>query len=66
MDTYSMKAKCTNCKESWIVEIPKRKPTEIYERELECKYCGNILPYFPGKGKTIECNKCNYEQIIWI
>ncbi|MFX0076500.1 MAG: hypothetical protein ACFE96_13745 [Candidatus Hermodarchaeota archaeon] len=33
---------------------------------LECKYCGNTLPYFPGKGKSIECNKCNYEQIIWI
>jgi len=37
---------------------------QVYQ--LECKYCGNILPYFPGKGKTIECNKCNYEQIIWI
>jgi hypothetical protein len=32
---------------------------------LECKYCGNTLPYFPEKGKSIECNKCNYEQIIW-
>ena len=32
---------------------------------LECKYCGNTLPKFPGRGKTIECNKCNYEQIIW-
>ncbi len=32
---------------------------------LECKYCGNTLPYFPGRGKSIECNKCNYEQIIW-
>ena len=32
---------------------------------LECKYCGNILPYFPEKGKSIECNKCNYEQIVW-
>lgn len=36
---------------------------QVYQ--LECKYCGNILPYFPGKGKTIECNTCNYEQIIW-
>ncbi|GAG58337.1 unnamed protein product, partial [marine sediment metagenome] len=36
---------------------------QVYQ--LECKYCGNILPYFPGKGKTIECNRCNYEQIIW-
>ena len=32
---------------------------------LECKYCGNILSSFPGKGKSIECNKCNYEQVIW-
>ncbi|MBY9011441.1 MAG: hypothetical protein KGD70_03625 [Candidatus Lokiarchaeota archaeon] len=36
---------------------------QIYS--LECKYCGNTLPYFPGRGKSIECNKCNYEQIIW-
>ncbi|GAI92899.1 unnamed protein product, partial [marine sediment metagenome] len=28
-------------------------------------YCGNILSGFPGKGKSIECNKCNYEQVIW-
>ena len=32
---------------------------------LECKYCGNILAYFPLKGESIECNKCNYEQIVW-
>ena len=36
---------------------------QIYS--LECKYCGNTLPNFPRRGKTIECNKCNYEQIIW-
>jgi len=36
---------------------------QIYS--LECKYCGNTLPYFPERGKTIECNKCNYEQIAW-
>jgi len=36
---------------------------QIYH--LECKYCGNILSSFPGKGKSIECNKCNYEQVIW-
>jgi hypothetical protein len=36
---------------------------QIYH--LECKYCGNILPSFPGKGKSIECKKCNYEQVIW-
>ncbi len=32
---------------------------------LECKYCGNTLAYFPLKGESIECNKCNYEQIVW-
>ena len=32
---------------------------------LECKYCGNTLAYFPPKGESIECNKCNYEQIVW-
>ncbi|MFX1287081.1 MAG: hypothetical protein ACFFFY_00795 [Promethearchaeota archaeon] len=36
---------------------------QVYQ--LECKYCGNTLPYFPGKGKSIECNKCNYEQVVW-
>lgn len=32
---------------------------------LECKYCGAILPKFPGKGSLIECPKCKYEQIVW-
>ena len=32
---------------------------------LECKYCGNTLAYFPLKGESIECNNCNYEQIVW-
>ena len=32
---------------------------------LECRYCGNTLTYFPLKGESIECNKCNYEQIVW-
>ena len=32
---------------------------------LECKYCGNILTYFPLKGESIECDKCNYEQVVW-
>ncbi len=36
---------------------------QIYH--LECKYCGNILSSFPGRGKSIECKKCNYEQVIW-
>lgn len=36
---------------------------KIYD--LECKYCGAILPYFPKKGKRIECDKCKYEQIVW-
>jgi hypothetical protein len=33
--------------------------------ELECKYCGAILPYFPKKAESIECEKCKYEQIVW-
>ena len=32
---------------------------------LECKYCGSTLPHFPEKGKTLECKRCNYEQIVW-
>lgn len=32
---------------------------------LECDYCGNILPYFPEKGESIECTNCKYEKIIW-
>lgn len=32
---------------------------------LECKYCGNILPSFPQKGESLECDKCKYEQIVW-
>ena len=36
---------------------------QIYH--LECKYCGNILSSFSEKGKSIECNKCHYEQVIW-
>ena len=33
--------------------------------DLECKYCGNILPIFPKKNEPVECRKCNYEQIVW-
>ena len=51
-------------KEEMIILNQINSKDQIYY--LECKYCGNILPFFPGKGKTIECNKCNYEQIIWI
>ena len=36
---------------------------EIYD--LECKYCGAVLPNLPKKGKSIECKSCNYEQVIW-
>ena len=36
---------------------------DVYE--LECKHCGNILPDFPKRGKSIECKSCSYEQIIW-
>ena len=33
--------------------------------DLECIYCGAILPYFPKKGEEISCTKCKYEQLIW-
>jgi len=33
--------------------------------DLECKYCGSILPKFPKKDALIECPKCKYEQIVW-
>ncbi|MFX0141804.1 MAG: hypothetical protein ACFFDN_49665 [Candidatus Hodarchaeota archaeon] len=33
--------------------------------DLECKYCGAVLPYFPTKGESVECTKCKYEKIIW-
>lgn len=36
---------------------------QIYN--LECKFCGNILPSLPKKGDSIECQKCNNEQVIW-
>ena len=36
---------------------------QIYD--LECKYCGAILPFFPKKGEEIVCKKCNYEQMVW-
>lgn len=33
--------------------------------DLECKYCGTVLPYFPKKSEEIRCAKCNYKQIVW-
>ncbi|MGB5910216.1 MAG: hypothetical protein WBH31_03370 [Promethearchaeia archaeon] len=36
---------------------------QIYD--LECKYCGTVLPFFPKKGESVECTKCKYEKIIW-
>jgi hypothetical protein len=40
-----------------------RSIKEIYD--LECKYCGAVLPYFPSKGESIECKTCKKEQILW-
>jgi len=50
-------------KEKMMILNQINSEDQIYH--LECKYCGNILSSFPGKGKSIECNKCNYEQVIW-
>jgi hypothetical protein len=33
--------------------------------DVECKYCGTVLPYFPKQNEEIQCNKCNYEQVVW-
>lgn len=36
---------------------------EIYD--LECKNCGLALSSFPPKGESIECENCNYDQVVW-
>ncbi|MFW9773992.1 MAG: hypothetical protein ACFFEO_17705 [Candidatus Thorarchaeota archaeon] len=33
--------------------------------DLDCKFCGTVLPYFPRQDEEIQCNKCKYEQIVW-
>ena len=38
-------------------------PDHIFD--LECESCGGILPYFPKRGREIECPKCNYKQMVW-
>ncbi len=40
-----------------------RSSKDIYD--LECRYCGAVLPYFPKQGEQIECKTCNKEQILW-
>ena len=50
-------------KEHLLINEIVSTPEQIYD--LECKYCGAILPYFPKKGKEITCKNCNYEQLIW-
>ena len=32
---------------------------------LECRYCGAVLPYFPKQGESVECKSCKKEQILW-
>ncbi len=32
---------------------------------LECKACGSVLPAFPTKGKSIKCQNCHLDQIVW-
>ncbi len=50
-------------KEGMLLNGLVKSKDQIFE--LECKYCGAILEYFPNQGKSIECNKCNNEQIVW-
>jgi len=33
--------------------------------DLECIQCGTTFQYFPKKGDSILCTKCNNEQVIW-
>ena len=39
-DTYSMEARCENCKSTWVVAIPKGTPVIIYEKTIVCGNCG--------------------------
>ena len=50
-------------KEQILVRELVPSPNQIYD--LECKYCGAVLPFFPKKGEEVACSKCNYEQILW-
>ncbi|MFX1479436.1 MAG: hypothetical protein ACFFCI_14985, partial [Promethearchaeota archaeon] len=50
-------------KEHLLIRETVSSPEQIYD--LECKYCGAILPYFPSKGEEIACKNCNFEQILW-
>jgi hypothetical protein len=38
-------------------------PTQVFN--LECKNCGAVLPYFPKRGESINCDNCNTPQIVW-
>ena len=42
--TYSMRAVCGNCRNDWIVEIPKGRTIESFVMGLLCPncQCGNI------------------------
>ena len=40
-----------------------RSIKDIYD--LECKYCGAVLPYFPKQKESVECTSCKKEQILW-
>jgi len=50
-------------KELILVEEIVNSLNHIYD--LECKYCGAILPYFSKKDEEIKCVKCKYKQIVW-
>ncbi|MFX1302564.1 MAG: hypothetical protein ACFFC1_12455 [Promethearchaeota archaeon] len=47
------------------VSLKKILKSKIKIFELVCINCGDILSYFPRKGESIICNKCNYKQIVW-
>ncbi len=50
-------------KEALLLNGIVQSKEQVYD--LNCKYCGAILPYFPNQGDSIKCIMCNGEQIVW-
>ena len=38
-NTYSARARCTNCGHEARVDIPKGIPMKVYEEKIRCEYC---------------------------
>ncbi|MFX1568382.1 MAG: hypothetical protein ACFFCV_08435 [Promethearchaeota archaeon] len=50
-------------KEAVLLNGIVQSKDQVYD--LNCKYCGAILPYFPYQGDSIECTICKKGQIVW-